>query len=474
MIKKNDFILNLLKFAMPTIVTLIIGVVAIPILSRIYPIEEYAKINMFCTIANVIYIVAFLGLDLAYIRYYYVLPDAISHGQLLSLTMTVAIMINIFLFIVLYGLDIFSVAIYGEINHSGIVFLFIYTLGLILFRIANLWARMSSNAIKYGVQQLSQNLIGRILFVIVACFSTYYLYSIIFIALLTLIVSVYYVFQIHKQFVWKILPLQTITDVFIYALPLMPTTLLLWLNNSAAKLLLSRTGDFVSLGVFSMACTLTNAFAALPNAFGIYWTPFIYRNFDSEQALIKKVHDIVTLFCLLICTFLILFQDILYLYIGESYRVSQPYFMLLLLAPISAVLCETTGYGVNIAKKSYISLLIALTTCILNIGACYILLNKIGVLGAPISVGLSAIYQMATRSIIGQYYYVSIFHPLKSIIAWSSIIILCVLNLYIYNNLTFKIIVFILALCVSICLYKYYFSYILCQILKYIKFKEAI
>lgn len=475
MIKNIDFFSNLVKFAMPTILTLLIGIIAIPILSRIYPAEEYAKINMFYTTANIIYSITFLGLDSAYTRYYYALPSGISQGQLLSLAISTALILNIFVFIFFYSFDInrFSMIIYGETNYSAVMCLFVYIVGLILFRMANLYARMSQNACRYCTQQLSQNLVGRILFALIVYFSTYYLYSIIFIALMTFVMGIYYIWQIRKQIIWKIPSIYLTKEIFVYALPLMPVSILLWLNNSAAKLLLSTIGDFASLGIFSMACTLANAFAALPCAFAIYWAPFMYQNFASEQTLIKKVHDIITLFCLLLCISMLLVQDILYLYIGDDYRASQPYFMLLLLSPISSVLCETTSYGINIAKKSYISLIIVLTSCIFNIGICYILLKKIGVLGAPIGIGISAIYQMIIRSIVGQHYYVSISNPMKSLIAWSLIVILCIVNLYIYNNLTARISIFIITLNIVIYLYKDYFIYIFRQIFQYIRIKET-
>ena len=52
-------------------VVLLLGFIQTPLLTRILATDEYGKTGMFETAVTVIYIFAVLGLDQAYIRYYY-------------------------------------------------------------------------------------------------------------------------------------------------------------------------------------------------------------------------------------------------------------------------------------------------------------------------------------------------------------------------------------------------------------------
>ena len=52
-------------------VVLLLGFIQTPLLTRILPAGEYGKTGMFETAVMVIYIFAVMGLDQAYIRYYY-------------------------------------------------------------------------------------------------------------------------------------------------------------------------------------------------------------------------------------------------------------------------------------------------------------------------------------------------------------------------------------------------------------------
>ena len=445
----DNFLLNIVNFSWPTLITLLIGVIAIPLLSYIYPADEYAKINMFYTVGNMFYIIAFLGLDNAYLRFYY----EMQHAKLFYLALMVGLFVNIICFVFIYICfsDETSQFFFGEQNHWALWVLFIYVTGLIIFRIVNLSARLDQNPKLYGVQQVTLNVITRFLYAVVAVYSTYYFYSITFMAAMTIFCGIVFFCHNYNKFC---LPSYSLAkNLFAFSIPLMPASLLLWFNNSIVKIIVSSMGNFDMLGVLAMAQTLTSAIAAIPGAFGIYWGPFMYQNYKTAQTFIKRVHDIMTLICVLLCVALILSQDIIYMFIGPIYRASQPYFMLLLLSPIGTALCETTSYGIILAKKTYISLIISLVTCIINAVLCWFLLKQIGILGAPISVAISAIFQMFVRTVTGQYYYSSISTPTKTLLGWLVLIIVCIANLFIHDKVALRI------LFCSVILYTIFFNY---------------
>ncbi|PKL04784.1 MAG: hypothetical protein CVV54_04760 [Synergistetes bacterium HGW-Synergistetes-1] len=446
MTKENYFFINLIKFSVPTFFTLFVGIVAIPILSRVYPTAEYGKINLFYTIGNVIYMVALVGLDSAYIRFFYEPREKYDKNEVFKLALSLGVLISIFLFSFTYVtfLDEVLLFLFGEKNIIAFLFLFIFVVGQIIFRMETITSRMNQNSRLYSFEQISMTFFTRIFFVVVTVFSTYYMPSIAFISISTIFVSCYFFIANNSFNNFKKIsfPNSKITlNLLAYAFPLMPSSLLLWLNNSVAKIILTSSGDFDALGIYAMASSIAFAFAAIPGAFGTYWSPFIYENYEKEQTMIKNVHDYIMIFSIFICIMIIVFQDFIFMILGVNYRSSQPYFMMLLFSPLATLISETTSYGISIAKKTHLTLYISLVACLLNLVICKMLFSTLGVIGVALGGTISAIFQLFLQSIIGQKFYRSINSYSKSLFFSTIIFVLCFLNIYLSRFLVTRYLV---------------------------------
>ena len=73
--------------------------------------------------------------------------------------------------------------------------------------------------------------------------------------------------------------------------------------------------------------------------------------------------------------------------------------------PISYCLGETTGVGINIAKKTYWNTLSFLLSALLNLGLCLVLIPRLGAAGAAIAFATSGIVTLIVRTVIGERYY---------------------------------------------------------------------
>ena len=81
----NIFIKNIIKYCIPSLVSALVGIVAIPLISHVYPASDYGKINLFYSVGNMILYIVFLGLDSAFIRFYFEQPQGANRKQLFSL-----------------------------------------------------------------------------------------------------------------------------------------------------------------------------------------------------------------------------------------------------------------------------------------------------------------------------------------------------------------------------------------------------
>ena len=69
--KKPSVFGGFLRYFYGNFVVLILGLVSVPVITRIISTDEYGRSGMFTSVVTVIYIFAILGMDQTYIRYYY-------------------------------------------------------------------------------------------------------------------------------------------------------------------------------------------------------------------------------------------------------------------------------------------------------------------------------------------------------------------------------------------------------------------
>ena len=234
-----------------------------------------------------------------------------------------------------------------------------------------------------------------------------------------------------------------------FSLPLLPNSIIIRLNNSIAKMVLSYYGDLSGLGIISMGTNLANVFGLFTSAFAVYWSSFMYENYQKEQKMIREIHNYCMLISIVLISSIMIFQDVLYLLLGSQYRVSQSYFMLIMLSPIQVLICETTSYGINISRRTYISMVISLITCAVNFGVCYFLYPFLGGLAMAIGIAMSAVFQIIFRTLFGQMYYVSIKSRWQTITSFIIIISIPILNTWVFDILNIRVIVALLALGMS-------------------------
>ena len=68
---KESLFTSFIKYFYGNFVVLLLGLIQLPLTTRVLETQEYGKTTMFTTAVTVIYIFAILGLDQAYIRYFY-------------------------------------------------------------------------------------------------------------------------------------------------------------------------------------------------------------------------------------------------------------------------------------------------------------------------------------------------------------------------------------------------------------------
>jgi O-antigen/teichoic acid export membrane protein len=182
------------------------------------------------------------------------------------------------------------------------------------------------------------------------------------------------------------------------------------------------------LGIYLSANIFAGILGVVQYGFTNYWSVFMFENYSTNQSLIKRVHDYVSVFAVLTLCAFVLMKDLLYLFIGPQFQASKPIFALVLTAPLFTMICETTAYGISIEKKAHLSLISYSLYFILNLLLAVVLVPIWGMLGAALSLMISAFINLIIQTIIGQRYYKSVETLKRTAYATGIIVLLAALN----------------------------------------------
>ncbi len=258
-------------------------------------------------------------------------------------------------------------------------------------------------------------------------------------------------------------PRNTTEIILKFSVPYLPVLLLSWLNNSIPLLVLKRYVNFSSIGIYTNAVTISSILTILQTGFTAYWSPFIYEHYkdDRNKEKIQRIERIVIITLLFAAINIVLFQDIIYLLVGENFRASKVFFPFLMLTPVCNVIADMTGIGIMLSKKSYLNIFVFLGNSSVNLILSFILVPKIGVVGAGIAVGISALVMVSIRSYLGGRYY-RISESYRFIIESLFLLICaCIVNILFAEQFFYKSLLLSLILIILFVRYKNEFLYLI-------------
>ncbi|MDD4689388.1 MAG: oligosaccharide flippase family protein [Eubacteriales bacterium] len=464
----STFLKRLIGFSLAAWVNSAISFIAIPIITRIFLPDELGKIYLFITYTNILLSFAYLGIDQAFTRFYHEPCGKNDYKSLLTVCISLSLIICAIIGIaVIICRDYVSNEILGYVSIVVPICLILSIFSEVLLRYMNLSARMRNNVLLYSVQSITITLIGKVSFVVVALWSPFAQNAILFKTILIFSAAIVFLMYGAK----KELSLKTdyskacLSELFKYAIPIFPATLLIMLNNSIALLMLKRYVDYSAIGIYSNAVSIAGILSILQSGFGAYWPPFVFENYKNGQNKIVKVHHIISFSMVALALIIVISQDLIYhILVGKQYWDSKILLPFLLISPICYTIAETLGLGITIAKKTYLNIPVYIVNVIVNIALCFILLPRIGITGAAIASAVSSICMLIIKSIFGEHLYKCSDNYFKVVSVMSVAMITAVIN-YVLFDYAIKYLIFISLFVVLVLIYlkeiKYLFSYFL-------------
>lgn len=406
----KSFVRKFVGFSVVTWVSFVVNFLTTPVYTRMFAPEVLGKINIFNTYSNLFGVLVLIGLDQAFARFYLERPNNRSVGYLFSFCFGISYAFLFTLFIL--SLPIKSFLSMELFNETDDLLLFLFFLSVFCYstlRYLNLSYRMEQNIRMYTIQGILMITVTKVLYLVVGFWDPSYKPALILLTVSHVILAVVFLLIQGNRFEQIREFDRTFSiEMFKYALPLVPVSVLMWANSSIPQVVMQKTMDFNSIGIFTSAVTLANVILVIQAGFNTFWIPYTLESYKTQTGQFYKVHRyllcVLTIFALL----LVLFQDVVFLILGEKYRAAKEFFPLLILGSVSYIIGETTGIGIDISKKTYFNIVVFGASVFVNILFCLILRRPFGISGIAMAVALAGVVAMCLKTIVGQKYYRSV------------------------------------------------------------------
>ena len=410
--QNKSFISHFLAIGTGTIISMALGLLTTPIITRIVDPNEYGQLSIFQMYTNIALMVLCLGLDQSLVRFYYDHEEIEYKQSLLRYCFWMPMLISCIVAVIVSTLAVTHLVTF-EFSPHIMVLLGINVVITVANRIAVLVLRINYQSKLFSLC----NILTKIAYITVALVLIFTIQNHYFTILAIATIVSYFVPTVFAIFssrnLWKLKTnyvMENKSEILRYGLPLILSMGITTVFQALDKITLNAYCTYSEVGVYSSAMTLVNIFAIIQTTFNSLWGPMQvehYVKYPEDTAYIQKANRMITVIMFGIGISLILVKDIFSLLLGEKFREAAYIMPFLIFNPIMYTISETTCAGIGISKKSYLNIIVAVGACLTNLAGNLLLVPVLEGKGAAISTGISYIVFWALRMIISnRYYYV--------------------------------------------------------------------
>lgn len=210
-----------------------------------------------------------------------------------------------------------------------------------------------------------------------------------------------------KELFTKEVDFSILKNILAYGIPFLPASVAYWIFSSADRVMLESMSSMESVGIFTVAVSLSIVMSLVSGAIGQAWSPHAVKAYEEDKAKAKVIYIRFLKVLIGVALFLIfcasmLGQEIIGLIFPASY-ITVFYPMMLLLIGIGfQMTAQVTATGISLAKKTIYFVYITLFVAVVNIALNYVLIPIYAEVGASFATMVSYLLLTLIYSMVSQ------------------------------------------------------------------------
>lgn len=404
----NKFIKHFLVIGGGTFLSMIIGFLTTPIITRVVNPTEYGQFSIFTMYSNMALLVLYLGLDQSLVRYFYEKETDDYRSGLLFKCLKYPLIGTLITAVVTIFLGITGLFEF-ELGFQALVLVCVYTFIQVIYRFSLLLVRLKYKSSLYSTLGIIQKLTYVILALVLIYLNVFNNTLSLAVATVVAAFVCMTISIIAEKRLWNptvvrlndcaIPQKELIKYAYPYIFSMGATTLFQYIDKISLNIYCS----YVEVGIYSSTMTLVHVFSIIQTTFNTLWAPMAVEHYTKDKedtSFYQKGNQLITVIMFFIGFSLILMKDIFAILLGEKYREAAYILPFLIFNPIMYTISETTVNGLVFKKKSNMQVVVSLGACIINITGNTLLVPRFGCQGAAISTGISYIVFFTLRTIL--------------------------------------------------------------------------
>ncbi len=387
--KNNSLFTHIRDFGIGPLFGMVIGMLTVPITTRLVSPEEFGKSSLFTLIQTIFNLLVLLGFDQSYVRFYNQ-KDIDKKSLLYNCMFFPCCLCALLIFILIVFRNSISIFMFGQYEPLLILGMAFFLPALIFNRFAILTIRMDLRGKMYSFINIFQQVLTFVSLLIFLFFYEKSFRSIVLSTIVSTVITSLLSIILSKNF-GKLISIklnkQLLWDLAKFGLPLIPAGVLMWIMNSFDKIGLRTWSTFEELGLYSAAFKIVSLLTVFQNIFSTSWTPIAYKWYE-EKVPNKRFEDvgiIVLSLMTLLFSMIFIFRNVIIFFLGSEYRNTASVFIFLLFNPALYTVLEVTGKGIAFMKKSIYSLVASFVAATINFIGNYYMIPLYGAIGAALS-----------------------------------------------------------------------------------------
>lgn len=278
-----------------------------------------------------------------------------------------------------------------------------------------------------GIINTALNIALNIVFLV--CFDMGVLGYVLSVVVANVLVTLFLIvaMKLHRDFKFKYVTKECVINLLKYSVPMIPTTVFLWVNSVANRFMVAHyCGDDVN-GIFAAAYKIPTAITLLTTVFTEAWQLSAVTDADDNDrgAFYSSVFKSYLGLMFMAGSALVAFSKVFtVLLMDESYYDAWQYMPTLIIATVYLALATFLGSVYLVKKKSVLSLLTSMAGAVANIGVTFIMIPYLLDVADPIKAAQGAAFGaiagyvsvFVIRAVNAQSYVKFNIQPLKLII----------------------------------------------------------
>lgn len=415
--KSNNLIKKFMEFALGNGIVIILGIISTAVVSRLIGTVERGRTSAFITYSSLIVLLATMGIDQAFIRYYNDEEEE-NRGALLKRAIKYPLIVSILIYILV--IVFYKPLSNYLIEETSLLMMILFGLNILINVISNfalINIRMQQRAKTYSLVSATNKITYLItLFLFYSKLGDNYETVIFTTVSGNLATLLFAILAGRREWIEKsrYKNLKTSSkELRKYGMPFILSMGLTWVFQSAdiisiKTLIKDSTLANHQNGLYTGAMSIVAILSTVQGVFTTFWIPVAYEryaNAPEDTKFFSKISEIVSFFMLCLAAGLMLFKDVVIIFLGGKYVEAKFIFPFLVMMPIMYTISETTFLGINFKKQTKKHISISAVAAIANVLGNLILVPVLGAKGAAISTGLAYVIFFAIRTYYGSKYY---------------------------------------------------------------------